>query len=322
MNDSAHISVMADEVVDWMRPRPGGRYLDGTLGLGGHCLRMFEKTDGNIEILAFDKDIEAIDAASSRLLPYGDHLFTVHGSFRDFEHPMKQLGWKGFDGVLLDLGISSMQIDQPDRGFSFVHDGPLDMRMDKNSGRPGAKELLARLPAQKLRDIIWEYGEEPMAGRIARAIVSYRESEPIVTTLQLAEIVSRAYPPKRRALSRNHPATKTFQAIRIAVNRELDDLQYFLERIPDYLVPGARIVVISFHSLEDRIVKRIFRTESKGCLCPRHQPVCVCGHEQRLKVLTKKPLVPSKDEMAHNPRSRSAKLRVAERVIAARRGTP
>ncbi len=314
MHEDTHISVMADEVIEWIRPRPGGRYLDGTLGLGGHSLRMFQETGGDIEILATDKDTDAIDAASSRLASYGDHFFTAHGSFRDFEQPLQELGWKAFDGVLLDLGVSSMQIDQPDRGFSFVHDGPLDMRMDKDSGRPSARELINRFPVQKLKDIIREYGEEPMAGRIARAIERVRESEPIETTLQLAEIVSKAYPPKRRALARNHPATKTFQAIRIAVNRELDDLRYFLERIPDYLVPGGRIVVISFHSLEDRMVKQVFRTESKGCLCPRHQPVCVCGHTQRLRVLTKKPLVPSEHEMARNPRSRSAKLRVAERV--------
>jgi 16S rRNA (cytosine1402-N4)-methyltransferase len=321
MSESVHISVMADEVLDWLNPHSGGRYLDGTLGLGGHCLRMFERTGGDIEILAIDKDSDAIEAASSRLSPYAEHFFSVHGSFRDFEHPLKQLGWEQLDGVLLDLGVSSMQIDQPDRGFSFVHDGPLDMRMDKHSGMPSARDLIARLPVQKLKDIIREYGEEPMAGRIARAIVAYRESAPIETTLQLAELVAKAYPAKRRALSRNHPATKTFQALRIAVNRELDDLRYFLERIPAYLVPGGRIVVISFHSLEDRIVKQVFRTESKGCLCPRQQPVCVCGHEQRLEVLTRKPQVPSKDEMARNPRSRSAKLRAAERVIGTRRGS-
>ncbi len=315
LEDDRHISVMASEVIRWIRPRPGGRYLDGTLGLGGHSLRMFQEAGGNIEILGTDKDREALGLASSRLAPYASQFFTVHGSFREFEQPMRQLGWERLDGVLLDLGVSSMQLDEAHRGFSFVHDGPLDMRMDKDSGRPSAKELVNRLPMQKLRDIIREYGEEPMAGRIARAIVKTRETEVIETTLQLAGIVSSAYPAKRRALSRNHPATKTFQAIRIAVNHELDDLRYFLERIPQYLAHGGRIVVIAFHSLEDRIVKQVFRTESKGCLCPRHERLCVCGHEQRLQVLTRKPQIPSEEEMTHNPRSRSAKLRVAERII-------
>ena len=312
--EAAHTSVMGQEVVQWMRPRPGGKYLDGTLGLGGHALRLFDAAEGNIQILGTDKDAEALEAATSRLHDHADHLFTAHCSFRDFEQPLKELGWKELDGVLLDLGVSSMQLDQADRGFSFVKDGPLDMRMDKHSGRPSARELIARLPVQKLREIIGKYGEEPMAGRIAHAIVRAREGQRIERTLQLAEIVAKAYPPKRRALARNHPATKTFQAIRIAVNHELDDLHFFLERIIDYLAPGGRLVVISFHSLEDRMVKQVFRDESKGCVCPRSQPVCVCGHVQRLSVLTKKPLIPSEQEMACNPRSRSAKMRVAQRV--------
>lgn len=314
MMQAAHTSVMAHEVVQWMRPRAGGRYLDGTLGLGGHAQRLFDAADGAIQILGTDKDAGALAAATSRLQDHAEHLFTAHCSFRDFEQPLKELGWEKLDGVLLDLGVSSMQLDEADRGFSFVKDGPLDMRMDKHSGRPSARDLIARLPVQKLREIIGKYGEEPMAGRIAHAIVRARERQSIERTLQLADIVAKAYPPKRRALARNHPATKTFQAIRIAVNHELDDLHFFLERIPDYLAPGGRIVVISFHSLEDRIVKQVFREESKGCVCPRYEPVCVCGHEQRLTILTKKPLVPSDEEMASNPRSRSAKMRVAQRV--------
>ena len=304
---------MAEEILSWLQPRPGGRYLDGTLGLGGHSLQLFRAAGGQIEILGTDKDTRAIALATERLREYEDHFFTAHCSFRDFEAPLQELGWKGFDGVLLDLGVSSMQVDSPDRGFSFVHDGPLDMRMDKDSGTPSARQFLARVSVDELKRIIWDYGEEPMAGRIARAIVRERETRSIETTLELAEIVKRAYPPKRRALARNHPATKTFQAIRIAVNRELDDLRYFLERITKYLLPGGRIAVISFHSLEDRIVKQVFRQESKGCLCPRHYPLCECGHEQTLSILTKKPLIPTAREMHENPRSRSAKLRVAER---------
>jgi len=315
MDTATHISVLSDEVLSWLQPRAGGRYFDGTLGLGGHSLRLFEATQGQIEILASDKDTRAITLARERLQRYKEHLYVAHASFRDFERSLKEIGWRGFDGVLLDLGVSSMQVDSPDRGFSFVSDGPLDMRMDKDSGTPSARQFIARATVDELKRVIWDYGEDPMGGRIARAIVKARELEPIETTLQLAAIVEKAYPPKRRALARNHPATKTFQAIRIAVNRELDDLRYFLERISKFLLPGGRIAVISFHSLEDRIVKQAFRKASKGCLCDRYQPICQCGHEQTLKILTKKPLVPTALEMRENPRSRSAKLRVAERVV-------
>ncbi|WP_462324631.1 16S rRNA (cytosine(1402)-N(4))-methyltransferase RsmH [Desulfoplanes sp.] len=316
MDDSVHIPVMADEVCAWLHPVAGGRYFDGTLGLGGHTLQLIKRAEGKIEVLATDKDTRAIEVATSRLEGRADQVAIAHCSFKDFETPMRELGWDLFDGVILDLGVSSMQVDTVERGFSFHRDGPLDMRMDKDSGRPSAKHLLARLPVHALKKIIQDYGEEPMAGRIARAIVNAREHAVIETTGQLAEIVAKAYPPKRRALARNHPATKTFQAIRIAVNQELEDLRFFLERIPAYLAPGGRIAVISFHSLEDRIVKRVFRNEAKGCICPRYQPICVCGHVQRLEVLTKKPVVPSEQEMATNPRSRSAKLRVAEGVLA------
>ena len=309
-----HISVMPEEVVSWLGPRPGGRYLDGTLGLGGHTLNLLQATEGGAYVLGIDRDTQALDRARQRLAPYEGHVFFSHNSFQYFEDSLEEVGWPVIDGAILDLGVSSLQLDHADRGFSFLHDGPLDMRMDRDSAYDSARTVVNTYSVEELRRIIREFGEEPMAGRIANAIVRQREEAAIESTTELAEIVSRAYPAKRRALSRNHPATKTFQALRIAVNHELDELEQFLERIVDHLVPGGRLAVISFHSLEDRIVKWFFRREAKGCICPREYPVCQCGHTQRLRILTKKPLLPGKAEMQYNSRSRSAKLRVAERI--------
>jgi 16S rRNA (cytosine1402-N4)-methyltransferase len=311
---SEHISVMPGEILSWIAPRPGGRYLDGTLGLGGHTLNLCRATRGEGFVLGIDRDAQALEKARDRLASYAGHVFFVHSSFQFFEEAMDEIGWEMLDGALLDLGVSSLQLDQAERGFSFLHDGPLDMRMDRDSGHPSARTVVNTYSFDALRKIIREFGEEPMAGRVAKAIVRYREEKPIKGTLELADIVAKAYPAKRRALSRNHPATKTFQALRIAVNHELDELQNFLDRIVGRLAPGARLAVLSFHSLEDRIVKWFFRREAKGCICPREYPVCQCGHEQRLRILTKKPVLPSEEEMAQNSRSRSAKLRVAERL--------
>ena len=309
-----HISVMPGEIVSWLAPRAGGRYLDGTLGLGGHTLNLLQAAEGECFVLGVDRDMQALEKARSRLAPYEGHVFFAHNSFQYFEDALEEIGWDLLDGAVLDLGVSSLQLDQADRGFSFLHDGPLDMRMDRDCGYDSARDVVNSYSFETLRKIIREFGEEPMAGRIANAIVRYREDTPIETTLQLAEIVSRAYPAKRRALARNHPATKTFQALRIAVNHELDELEQFLERVVDHLAPGGRVAVISFHSLEDRIVKWFFRREAKGCICPREYPVCQCGHSKRLHILTKKPLLPAKEELQQNSRSRSAKLRVAERL--------
>lgn len=312
-----HIPVMLDEVMHWIAPRPGGRYLDATLGLGGHASRLMELTGGAAQILGLDRDERALAKAEARLAPYGEQVRTAHTAFRFFESALADAGWNTVDGVVADLGVSSLQLDTPERGFSFVHDGPLDMRMDHSSGCESAEAIVNLASYERLRKIIWEYGEEPMAGRIARAIIQTREDHRIETTLELARIVAGAYPAKRRALARNHPATKTFQALRLEVNQELREVETFLDRIADYLAPGARVAVISFHSLEDRIVKTVFRRESSGCLCPREYPICQCGHEQVLRVLTRKPLIPSEDEMRCNGRSRSAKLRVAERLARA-----
>lgn len=311
---AGHVSVLLDEMMRWLRPRPGGRYLDATLGLGGHTAKILEMTGGAAQVLGLDRDARALDLARARLAPYGDAVTYAHVSFRHFEDELRDVGWETLDGILADLGVSSMQVDSPERGFSFVHDGPLDMRMDPDSGAESAANVVNTASYARLRQIIWEYGEEPMSGRIARAIVDARAQKPIETTLELAGIVTSAYPAKRRALARNHPATKTFQALRIEVNRELQEIEYFLERAVHRLKPGARIAVISFHSLEDRIVKHLFRRESKDCLCPREYAVCCCDHKKTVTVLTRKPILPTEEEMRSNSRSRSAKLRVAERV--------
>lgn len=311
---ATHISVMRDEVMHWIAPQAGGRYLDATLGLGGHTLQLLALTQGQAQVLGLDRDRQALNAAQARLADYVGAVHFAHTSFQHCTDPLQELGWDLVDGVIADLGVSSLQLDQPERGFSFLHTGPLDMRMDVHSGLEPASALVNGAALERLRRIIGEYGEEPMAGRIARAIVAARQTQRIETTLDLARIVSEAYPAKRRALARNHPATKTFQALRIAVNRELEELEQFLERVVDVLRPGARLAVISFHSLEDRLVKHFFRRESKDCVCPREYPLCQCGHQRKLTVLTRKPLVPTEEEIASNSRSRSAKLRIAERV--------
>lgn len=309
-----HVSVMLDEVMEWIAPKSGGRYLDVTLGLGGHAERVMELTSGQAWLLGLDRDRQALESARARLAPYGEHVLTVHTAFRFFESALEEVGWDRVDGVIADLGMSSLQLDRAERGFSFTQDGPLDMRMDPDSGAEPAANIVNRASYERLKKLIQEYGEEPLAGRIARAVIAAREERKIETTLELARIVSAAYPAKRRAAARNHPATRTFQALRVAVNQELEELEIFLERIVDFLSPGARMAVISFHSLEDRIVKRAFRRESTDCLCSREYPVCRCGHVRKLILPVRKPLVPGAEEMRRNSRSRSAKLRVAERI--------
>ena len=311
---SDHIPVMLEETMRWIAPKPGGFYMDATLGLAGHAARLMEMTGGQARLLGLDRDEQALAKAGERLAPYGENVQLAHTSFQHFSRALREAGWDKLDGVIADLGVSSLQLDSPERGFSFLHDGPLDMRMDPGSGGEPASSIVNGASFERLRQLLWDYGEEPMAGRIARAIVAARETARIESTLELARIVAAAYPAKRRALARNHPATKTFQALRLEVNQELREVEAFLERIVDYLRPGARIAVISFHSLEDRIVKRAFRKESSACLCPREYPVCQCGHTQKLRLPFRKPLIPGEEEMHSNSRSRSAKLRVAERI--------
>jgi 16S rRNA (cytosine1402-N4)-methyltransferase len=309
--------VLRDEVLHYLRPKPGGVYLDGTVGLGGHSEAIMEAAQGGAQLLGLDRDARALRIAGERLGRFGERVALVHTAYSGFADALREKGWDEpgkLDGVLLDVGVSSMQLDDPERGFSFLQDGPLDMRMDPGGGMAPASAIVNRTGFEELKRIIWEYGEDPMAGRIARSIINARNEEPIETTLRLARIVEKAYPPKMRATARNHPATRTFQALRVAVNGELDELRSFLRDVVPHVAVGGRIAVISFHSLEDRIVKRFFRDEAKGCVCPREIPVCICGRTPTLKVLTKKPVVPGEAEIAANPRARSSKLRVAERV--------
>ena len=308
-----HTPVLLSESLHWLAPAPGGRYLDGTLGLGGHPRAILEAAP-QVQVLCIDRDQEALEEARTRLENFGESAHFARTSYSTFPDVLAEVGWERVDGALLDLGVSSLHLDDPARGFSFLTDGPLDMRMDSGQGTPPARQIVNQASVEVLKRIIRDYGEEPMAGRIARKIVTTRENRPITTTLELAGIVESAYPPKRRATSRTHPATKTFQALRIAVNQELDELKSFLATIPDFLSPGGRVVVISFHSLEDRLVKHSFRNEARGCQCPPRMPVCTCGLKPRLRVLTKKPVLPTREEIESNPRSRSAKLRAAERL--------
>lgn len=312
-----HIPVMLEEVVGYLAPKAGGRYLDGTLGLAGHSLGILRASGGAAEVVSLDRDEEALGMARKRLEEFPGRAHTFHCPFSQFESALEEAGWDSLDGATLDLGVSSLQLDEAERGFSFMADGPLDMRMDATSGMDSAKTLVNRAHFEELKRIIRDLGDEPLGGKIARAIVRAREQAEITTTSRLAEIVSRAYPPDRRREARNHPATRTFMALRMAVNGELEELKTFLERIVLYLKPGARVAIISFHSAEDREVKESFRYWAKGCRCPLTQAVCTCDRTPVLRVLTKKPQLPTQLEMDRNPRSRSAKLRVAERLAPA-----
>lgn len=319
-----HQSVLLEEVLDALAPRPGGRYVDGTLGLAGHSAALMERAGGQALLCGLDRDPQALERAAGRLAPWGDRCRLFASTFDQINAALDELGWDTADGFLLDLGVSSLQLDVAERGFSLHGDGPLDMRMDMGSlPHPGAdprnasaKSLINRADMSTLKHIIAEYGEDPQAGRIARAIVDARNRSPIETTAQLADIVYRAYPAKWRATGRNHPATRTFQAVRMVVNDELGQLERFLDAVLPRLAVGGRIAIIAFHSLEDRAVKQRFRRWSTDCLCPPHLPRCVCGHQAEVKLITRKPIVPSKDEIARNPRAASARLRVAEKLPA------
>ena len=314
MSDPRHLPVMSKEVCELLAIRSGMRVLDATLGLGGHSLAFLAQAEGKVDILGLDRDETAIERASENLAGYPGRFHAMRMRFSQFPDALAELGWGGVDAALADIGVSSPQLDEAERGFSFIADGPLDMRMSSADGAEPAENIVNHWSYERLRELIRDMGEEPQGGRIARAIVNEREKKPITGTLELAKLVERAYPPKWRATARNHPATKTFQALRMAVNQELEELQEFLDRIVDYLHPGGRVAVISFHSLEDRLVKRAFRREASGCLCPPRQPYCTCGHSPRVRILTKKPLIPTPEEAAANPRARSAKLRVVERL--------
>ena len=309
--EAKHISVLLPECIEALRICPDGIYVDGTLGMGGHSAAIAEKLTTGL-LIGIDRDETAIQRAGERLKPYGDRVMLVHGNFRNTAAILDQLGIDGVDGMLFDLGVSSPQLDEADRGFSYMHDAPLDMRMDA-SDELTAWFIVNCWPEEKLKRILYDYGEERHAPRIAAAILRARAEKPISTTLELVDVIRSAMP-AAALREKQHPAKRTFQAIRIAVNDELEAVRTLIETAPDKLNPGGRLAVISFHSLEDRIVKLGIRAREDGCTCPRDFPVCTCGFVQTLRSVTRKPILPSQEELEANPRARSAKLRVAERV--------
>lgn len=302
-----HQPVLYQEIILALRPKCRGRYIDGTVGLGGHAWGILEASQPDGLLLGLDVDPYALKLAEQRLAEFGSRATLIRASYTDLSAQLENIGWQSADGILLDLGVSSLQLDTPQRGFSFRSDAPLDMRYDPDNPVQ-AVDLINSLPESDIADIIYRYGEERRSRQVARAIVATR---PVLTTKQLADIVSSVTVSGRKGL---HPATRTFQAFRIAVNRELDALEKFLPQAVTALASQARIAVISFHSLEDRIVKHYFRRESTGCLCPPKQPQCTCGHEAQLRLLTKRPTRPGNSETVNNPRSRSARLRVAQKI--------
>ena len=306
-----HKSVLLHECLDALAIKPDGIYVDGTLGRAGHSLEIVKRlTTGRL--IGIDRDETAIAAARERLANYGDRVTLVHSNFSSLGEVLDQAGVSGADGMLFGLGVSSPQLDDASRGFSYMQDAPLDMRMDKDAPL-SAYEVVNTWSGEELRRILYEYGEERYAPAISRAIVRARETAPISTTLELVEIIKGAMPPAALR-EKQHPAKRSFQASRIAVNDELGAVRQGMEAAIDHLNPGGRLVVITFHSLEDRIVKNVFQDAAKGCTCPPSFPVCVCGHKPKIKILTKKPIIATREEVEENPRSRSAKLRVAERV--------
>jgi len=314
--DVFHKPVLIEEVITSLQCRAGAVYVDGTLGGGGHAFEILRNSAPDGRLIGIDADGDALGEARKRLAPFGDRAILVKGNFADMETTLSGMNIEKVEGILLDLGVSSHQLDTAERGFSFTLDAPLDMRMDRTRG-PSAYDLVHTLSVEELEDLIRKFGEERMAGRIARAIVERRTLSPIRTTADLASVVAGALP-RTKGPSRIHPATRTFQALRIAVNDELTHLHRAMTGGMECLKPGGRFSVISFHSLEDRIVKTAFRAGEKGCTCPPDLPVCACGRKPTMKVITRKPVVPGKDEIRDNPRARSAKLRTAERIESCR----
>jgi 16S rRNA (cytosine1402-N4)-methyltransferase len=333
MEHTQHVSVMLDEVLEYLQPQSGGLYIDGTLGGGGHTAALLERSAPDGKVLGIDTDRLALARVELRLAEHiaSGRLILAHGNFAELSEIVQRTGFgaeSGVQGVLLDLGFSSDQMDAPERGFAFSADGPLDMRLNQDLLMTAA-DLVNTTDEHELADIIWRYGEESRSRQIARRIVREREKEPITSTARLARICAAGVYTKPGAI---HPATRTFQALRIAVNHELERLETVLPQIEDVLstrqtIPSTgdvtysrgagRMAIIAFHSLEDRIVKEFIRREATDCICPPRLPVCVCGHKARLRMVTRKPAVPGPEEIARNPRSRSAKLRVAEAIVTA-----
>jgi 16S rRNA (cytosine1402-N4)-methyltransferase len=306
-----HRPVLLEETIGLLEPEHGGLFVDGTLGLGGHSEAILLASP-DASVVGLDRDREALRWATERLSRFGERFRAVHSDFRDIRRVLEEAGIERVRGVLVDLGVSSLQFDSEVRGFSFRHDAPLDMRMNSEGDEETAAELLERLPEEEIARIIYEYGEERHSRRIARWIVERRErGEPIRTTKELAELVARAVKASKK--ERIHPATRTFQALRIAVNRELEGLEQFIETAIELLEEDGRFCAISFHSLEDRIVKRTLRRLSGHCECDRRAPVCSCGARRAVEILTRRPVSPGEQEVEENPRARSAKLRACRR---------
>lgn len=308
-----HKSVLPEETIDNMNIKPGGIYVDGTLGGGGHSYRILKKLSGKGRLIGIDQDSDAICAATERLEEFGDMVTIVRDNYHNISKVLKSLGINSVDGILLDLGVSSFQLDTIGRGFSYKEDCPLDMRMDDRN-EITAEDIVNDYEEMELYRIIKEYGEDKFAKNIAKHIVAARKKQRITSTGQLSDIIKSAIPMKVRA-SGGHPAKKTFQAIRIELNRELDVLEDSIDMMIDLLNDRGRLCIITFHSLEDRIVKNGFRKNENPCICPPDFPVCICGKKAKGKVITRKPIVPSKEELEDNKRAKSSKLRVFERII-------
>ena len=311
-----HTSVLLDEVINGLCIRPDGIYIDGTLGGGGHSFEIASRLTRGGRLIGIDQDEDALAAAGERLAPFADRVIYVHDNYENMENAVRSFFEDGIstgriNGILLDLGVSSYQLDNPERGFSYRADAPLDMRMDRGASL-SAKDILNDYSVGELTRILRDYGEEKMAARIAANIVSAREKGPLETTGQLVEIIERSIPMKMREKGGN-PCKRTFQAIRIACNRELEVLEDSLDTMIDLLAPGGRLCIITFHSLEDRIVKNAFRRNENPCTCPPEFPVCVCGKTSKGRVITRKPILPGREELAENRRSASAKLRIFEK---------
>lgn len=309
--DSFHVPVLHSEVIKALKPRDGGRYVDCTVGAGGHAEGILDAAGPSARLLGLDADPEALSIARERLARFGDRVTLVNVNFRHLAEVARQTGFVPADGVLMDLGLSSMQLERFSRGFSFQRAEPLDMRFDPTQPLTAA-DIVNRASEAELRKMLYEYGEESYAPAIARAIVRRRAIKPIETTTELADLVAGVMGPRRGG---RHSATKTFQALRIAVNRELENLREALPQALEILAKGGRLAVISFHSLEDRIVKEFMRQEASQCICPPGLPVCVCGKQATVRLVTRKPIVPGPEEVASNPRARSAKLRVVEKIV-------
>ena len=307
----SHYSVLLNECLDGLDIKPSGIYVDGTAGGAGHSSQIAKRLNDGL-LVAIDRDKTAVAVASERLSKYGDRAKVVRSNFYEVASVCEQLGIDGIDGLLLDLGVSSYQLDTPERGFSYMSDAPLDMRMDDRAS-VSAYDVVNTYDEERLKRILFEYGEERFSPAIAAAIVRERQKKPIESTLELSNIIKYAIPPKARE-GGHHPAKRSFQAIRIEVNGELDVIEPAIRDAARLLKPGGRIAIITFHSLEDRIVKQTFASLATGCTCPKEFPVCVCNNKPVLKVITRKPILPSARELEENPRSRSAKLRIAEKL--------